>query len=103
MAVSKTPAPPIQKIAPLPSSLAAQQRAAQSAQIAAATAPAPIKIPLEETVRKAVETRRGVLVNGLDTEGKLQVSREEEVRKGREKIDAFAAEIADMDAFLARS
>lgn len=90
-------------------SLAAQQKAAQASQVAAAVAPAPIvappptKIPLEETVRKAVEARKGSLVNLLETEHKAQVIREDEVRKGRTQIDLLTAEIADIDAFLARS
>lgn len=104
-APSKSASPAPHKVVPPPPPPTQSARPQIVAAVASAPiiVPPPAKIPLEETVRKAVEARKGTLVNALDTEHKAQVIREEEVRKGREKIDALTAEIADMDAFLARN
>lgn len=85
----------------------AQQKAAQSPPVADAKAlaplPEPVKIPLEPSIKKTVEDRRNTLVINLRSETELEVAREEEVRKGKERIEVLNAEIAEIDAFLARS
>lgn len=101
MAATKPIASAPKATSPSPAAPPSPTQSAKS--VALAQNVVPPKIALEETVRKAVEARKGTLVNALDTEHKAQVIREEEVRKGREKIDVLTAEIADMDAFLARS
>lgn len=91
MAAIKTPPPPSK---PTPVS---QQKAA------AAIAPATTKVPLESSIKKTVEDRKNVLVADLRKESELEVQREDEVRKGKERIETLTTEIAEIDAFLARS
>lgn len=101
---SPKPQPVVQKALPPPTPAPVKPH------VAAATAPAPIvappppvKVPLEASIKKTVSDRRNVLVINLRKENEDEVKREEEVRLGKERIALLEAEMAEIDAFLARS
>lgn len=60
-------------------------------------------VALEPAVRKIVEARKITLVSSLEAEETSQLEREKVAKEGREKIVTMRAELAEIDAFLARN